>query len=259
MFAFLSSSSTGTTLALHASGAYPWLICGRYTNTLGPEEISKQLGEPLGVKVRESAGTRRYNIAPTQEVLAIVAPDGQPQARMLRWGLIPPWAKDLKVGYKMINARMESVASKPAYRALIPQASHRALQIADGYFEWQKPERPGEPRQPFYFQLDGGVPFAFAALWTAAHIDEKRIESITTLTCDSASNHVVAAIHDRMPVILADPDVQRAWLDPSVGAAEALELCGTLRAGRMTAQPANPAVNKAGGVEGPELLIAPAD
>ncbi len=234
-------------------------MCGRYTNTLGPEEIGKRLGEPLDVKVRESAGTRRYNIAPTQEVLAIVAPDGHTQARLLRWGLIPPWAKDLKVGYKMINARMESVTSKPSYRALIPNASHRALQIADGYFEWQKPERPGELRQPFYFQVDGGVPFAFAALWTAAHIEGERIESITTLTCDSSSNHVVAAIHDRMPVILADRELMQAWLDPSLGAAEALELCGALPADRMTAQPANPAVNKAGGVEGPELLVAPAD
>lgn len=259
MFASVSSSSTGTTLALHASGAYPWAVCGRYTNTLGPEEIGKQLGEPLGVKVRESAGTRRYNIAPTQEVLAIVAPDGQPQARMLRWGLIPPWAKDLKIGYRTINARMESVASKPSYRALIPKASHRALQIADGYFEWIKPEKRGEPRQPFYFQLDGGIPFAFAALWGAAHIKGKRIESCTVLTCDSSSNHVVAAIHDRMPVILAGRDAQHAWLDPSLGAGEALELCGALPADRMTAQPANPAVNKAGGVEGPGLLIVPAD
>jgi len=90
------------------------------------------------------------------------------------------------------------------------------------------------------------------------NIEEKRIESITTLTCDSSSNHIVAAIHDRMPVILADPDVQRAWLDPSVGAAEALELCWRLPADRMRTQPANPAVNKAGGVEGPELLSVPA-
>jgi len=258
MFAPSSRVTTSTTFAPHTSGAYPWAVCGRYTNTLGPEEIGKQLGEPLGVKVRESAGTRRYNIAPTQEVLAIVAPDGQPQTRMLRWGLIPPWAKDLKIGYKTINARMESVASKPAYRALIPKASHRALQIADGYFEWIKPEKRGEPRQPFYFQLDGGVPFAFAALWTAAHIEGEHIESCTVLTCDSSSNHVVATIHDRMPVILADLDVMRAWLDPSVGAAEALELCGALPASRMSARPANPAVNKAGGVEGPGLLVVPA-
>ena len=96
--------------------------------------------------------------------LAIVAPRGEPQARLLRWGLIPPWAKDVKGAYKMINARIETVTSTPAYRELIPRGSRRALQIADGYFEWLKPERRGEPRQPFFFQVDGGVPFAFAAI-----------------------------------------------------------------------------------------------
>jgi putative SOS response-associated peptidase YedK len=153
-------------------------MCGRYTNTLGPDEIGKR----FGVAVTETTGTRRWNIAPTQQVLAIVAPDGRPEARLLRWGLIPRWADDLKTGYKMINARMETVTSKPSYRDLIPNASHRALQIADGYFEWQRPERRGEPRQPFYFQVDGGIPFAFAALWTEANIGGRQIQSITLLT-----------------------------------------------------------------------------
>ena len=225
-------------------------MCGRYTNTAGPDEIGAQ----LGVKIPSNRGTRRYNIAPTQEVLAIVSPDGEPEARQLRWGLIPPWAKDLKSGYKMINARMETVATKPSFRALIPKSSRRALQVADGYFEWLKPERRGEPRQPFYFQLDGGVPFAFAALWSPATIDGERIESVTLLTCDSAPNHVVAAIHNRMPVILADRESQRAWLDPALGTEEALALCGALPEGRLSARPANPAVNMVGGDEGPELL-----
>ena len=88
----------------------------------------------------------------------------------------------------MINARVETVASRPAYRELIPTSSRRALQIADGYFEWLKPERSSEPRQPFDFQLDGGVPFAFAALWTPANINGEHIESVVLLTCDSASN-----------------------------------------------------------------------
>jgi putative SOS response-associated peptidase YedK len=229
-------------------------MCGRYTNTAGVEELNARFKVPIP----SETGTRRFNVAPTEEVLAIVAPKGEPEARLLRWGLIPPWAKDLKGASKMINARMETVASTAAYRGLIPKGSRRALQIADGYFEWLKPEKRGEPRQPFFFQVDEGIPFAFAALWTPAKIDGEWIESVTLLTRDSAPNRVAAAIHGRMPVILADRDSQLAWLDRRLGAGEALELCAALDDVRLSAVPANPALNKAGdAVEGPELLQAP--
>jgi putative SOS response-associated peptidase YedK len=231
-------------------------MCGRYTNTAGPEELNDRFRVPIA----SDAGTRRFNIAPTEEVLAIVSPKGEAQARLLRWGLIPPWAKDLKGSAKMINARMETVASSPAYRSLIPKGSRRALQIADGYFEWLKPEKRSEPRQPFYFQVDGGVPFAFAALWTPAKVAGEWVASTAMLTCESAPNRVASAIHGRMPVILADRDAQQAWLDPALGTEEALELCGALPTERLSAQPANPAVNKAGELEleGPQLLALPA-
>jgi putative SOS response-associated peptidase YedK len=229
-------------------------MCGRYTNTAGPEELNDRFRVPI----EGAEGTHRFNIAPTEEVLAILAPKGEPEAELLRWGLIPHWAKDLKGGARMINARMETVASKPAFRELVPKSSRRALQIADGYYEWLKPEKRSEPRQPFYFQVDGGIPFAFAALWTPAKIEGEWIRSITLLTCDAAPNRIAAPIHDRMPVILADAGAQRAWLDPSLGAEEALALCGALPTGRLSAQAANPAVNKAGGEEGPQLLLAPA-
>jgi putative SOS response-associated peptidase YedK len=229
-------------------------MCGRYTNTAGPEELNDRFRVPI----MGEAGTHRYNIAPTEEVLAIVSPKDEPHARMLRWGLVPHWAKDLKGSAKMINARMETIATTPAYRNLIGKASRRALQLADGYFEWLKPERRGEPRQPFYFQLEGGVPFAFAAVWTPAKIDGEWIASVSLLTCDSSANRIAAPIHGRMPVILADADAQRAWLDPALGAREALALCGPLASERLTARAANPAVNKVvEGVEGPELLFAP--
>jgi putative SOS response-associated peptidase YedK len=196
-------------------------------------------------------------------VLAIVAPKGEPEARLLRWGLVPSWSHDPKGQALMINARMETVTSRPAYRRLIPRAQRRALQLADGYFEWLKPENRGERskaggRQPFFFQVDGGVPFAFAALWTPAHVDGGWLHSVALLTCDAAPNPMAAAIHDRMPVILADREAQLAWLDPALGAEEALELCGALPAERLSAQPANPAVNRVVDVvEGPELLVAP--
>jgi putative SOS response-associated peptidase YedK len=227
-------------------------MCGRYTNTVGPEELNEHFGVPmLGAQ-----GTRRFNIAPTEQVLALVAPKGEPQARMLRWGLIPHWAKDLRVGSRMINARMETASTSTAYGPLLAKGSRRALQIADGYYEWLKAEQRAQPRQPFLFRLDGGVPFAFAALWTSARIEGRHVESVTLLTCEAASNRVAAAVHDRMPVILADRDAQRAWLEPGLDAQDALALCGPLPSERLSASPANPAVNKAG-IEGPELILAP--
>jgi putative SOS response-associated peptidase YedK len=230
-------------------------VCGRYTNTKRPQEIDDRLGIP----VHEIEGTERYNIAPTEQVLAVVAANGTPETRLLRWGLVPHWATDLKGAAKMINARSETVASRAAYRSLIPHSTRRALMIADGYFEWLKPERRSEPRQPFYFQVDGGELFAFAGLWTPARIAGEHIESVTMLTCGVDGNPVAAAIHDRMPVILADRDARSAWLDPALGAEDVLELCHPLPPARLSARPANPAVNRAGtGIEGPELLSAPA-
>jgi putative SOS response-associated peptidase YedK len=231
-------------------------MCGRYTNTAGPEELNDRFRVPIP----SAEGTRRFNIAPTENVLAVVAPKGRPEARILRWGLVPSWAQDVKGQALMINARMETVATRPAYRKLIPNGSRRALQIADGYFEWLKPEKRSEPRQPFFFQVDGGIPFAFAAVWTPAKVGDTWIESIALLTCDSAANRIAAPIHDRMPVMLADADAQRAWLDPALGAEDALALCGALPTERLSARAANPAVNKAGELdaEGPELLEAPA-
>ncbi len=229
-------------------------MCGRYTNTAGVQELNERFKVPFPGE----AGMHRYNVAPTEEVLAIVAPNGAPEARLLRWGLVPTWAEDVKIGNRMINAKMETVTERPAFRNLIGKGSRRALQIADGYYEWLKPERRDQPRQPFLFRVDGGAPFAFAALWTPAKIAGEWIESVVLLTCESASNPVAAAIHDRMPVVLADGDAQRAWLDGALDAEEALALCGPLPASRLSAAPANPALNKPGAAEeGPELLRAP--
>jgi putative SOS response-associated peptidase YedK len=230
-------------------------MCGRYTNTAGPEELNDRFRVPIGT----TEGTGRYNVAPTEQVLAIVRPDGEdaPRAELMRWGLVPSWATSVK-GPLMINARMETVAEKPAYRRLVGRGQRRALQLADGYYEWLKPEHRAQPRQPFHFQVDGGVPFAFAALWTPAKVEGEWLHSIALLTCDSAPNPVAAAIHDRMPVILADEEAQRAWLDPALGAEEALALCGPLPSERLSAHPANPAVNNVHtAVEGPGLLVAP--
>ena len=229
-------------------------MCGRYTNTSGPEELNDRFRVPI----TGPEGTHRYNIAPTEQVLAIIERKGEEKAELMRWGLVPSWASEIKGNPLMINARMESVTSTPAYKRLIPRGERRALQLADGYYEWLKPEKRGEPRQPFLFRVDGGVPFAFASLWTPAKVDGEWLHSITLLTCDAAPNRVAAAIHDRMPVILPDRDAQQAWLSPDVGAEEALALCGALPTERLSAHPANPAVNKVDpDHEGPELLYPP--
>src|SRR5207302_776303 len=177
-----SGSGTRTERAPALAPPILRLVCGRYTNTAGVQELNERFKVPIAGE----AGTRRFNIAPTEEVLAIVSPKGQPEARLLRWGLIPAWATSAKEAYKMINARVESVATRPAYRDLIPRAARRALQ-------------------------------------------------------------------------LADEDAQRAWLDHALEVEEALELCAPLPQERLSAAPANPALNKPGQQpEGPELLVAPA-
>jgi putative SOS response-associated peptidase YedK len=211
------------------------------------------------VRIPFSEGSRRYNIAPTQTIIAIVrGEDGAPQARAMRWGLIPPWAKDAKVAYRMINARSETADEKGAYKRLLATADRRALLLADGFYEWLRSEDRKQPRVPFRFTLADGAPFAFAGLWTPGTLDGERIESATILT--TAPNALVAAVHDRMPVILAGPDAERAWLSPELDALAAKALCVPLAGELMSVTPANPMVNKVGGdvPEGPELLaVAP--
>jgi putative SOS response-associated peptidase YedK len=235
-------------------------MCGRFTNTLGPDEIGRQLGA-LGVAIRERTGTGTYNIAPTDPVLSVVGNNG-PQAKILRWGLIPTYAKTIKTPRPWINAKVEGIRSKGSYLGVTPDAKHRALIIADGFYEWPKPEDKDAKRKlkpaPFRFTVDDGKAFAFAALWaTARHVENGPIESCTMLTCDATDNKIVAPIHDRMPVILAHIDHMKAWLDPTVSTDEALTLCTPLSANRMSATLASKAVNNVNIPEGPELLIAP--
>ena len=230
-------------------------MCGRYTNTLSRGDMI----EHFRTNIATDLGSGRFNIAPTEDILAIVrAGQGEPEARVVRWGLVPWWSKDLKGAARMINARTETVARKPAFRELIATAEGRALIPADGWFEWLRAEDPREPRQPFRFTVDDGGPFAFAGLWTHAKIDGERVETATILTCSAADNPVAAPIHDRMPVVLGDRDSERAWLSDGLDGSAALALCGPLPAERLRVAPANPRVNKSGlDDEGPDLLVAP--
>ena len=229
-------------------------MCGRYTVTADPGALERR----FGVVIPFSEGTRRYNVAPTEPVLAIVrGEDGDDRARLLRWGLVPRFAKDLKIGSRMINARSETAAGRKVFGELLASADRRALVVADGFFEWLRSEDPRQPRQPFHITVDDGGPFALAGLWTRSRVGGELVESVTILT--TGANATVAPLHDRMPVILPDRDSERAWLSPAVDTAAAIAICAPLAAERVHATPANPAVNKAGvpEAEGPQLLRAP--
>lgn len=225
---------------------------------------------PRGGKAPPGLG--RFNVAPTQEILVVRAdPDperaaaGAREARLMRWGLVPRWAKDLKVGYRMINAKAENLTSSRAYGPLVGKFRHRCLIVADGFYEWMKAEDPKQPRQPWRFTVDGGEPFAFAGICTRKEWDDPEdrgyddgwLYSATIVT--TTPNAVVAPVHDRMPAILPGPEAEAAWLDPRLSAEDAVAMCGPLDPARMAGAPANPKLNKVGkGMEeGPELLVAP--
>lgn len=265
-------------------------MCGRFTVTAKNAkqiadhfqvELEKALernrsGEappPAKERVKKVEGALgRFNVAPTQEVLTVrSSPDpeeavrGEREARLMRWGLVPRWAKDLKVGYRMINAKAENLQSSRAYSPLVGKFRHRCLIVADGFYEWMKAEDPKQPRQPWRFTADGGELFAFAGLCTRKEwedpedrgFDDGWLYSCTIVT--TTPNDVVAKVHDRMPVILPDAEAEAAWLRPDLELEEAVAMCGPLDAARMQGAPANPKLNKVGkgSEEGPELLVAP--
>ena len=184
----------------------------------------------------------RYNIPPMQQVLAVRQPEQGSKRELvaLRWGLIPVWAKDAKIGYSTINARGDTVAEKPAFRSAFKK--RRCLILADGYYEWLKDSKD---KQPFLYEIDGGEPFAFAGLWEwwpgSKGEKQEPIESCTIITTDA--NKLCSKIHDRMPVIL-NPDDYDCWLDPACDDRGRLEkLIKPFPVKSMTARPVNTYVN----------------
>lgn len=180
-------------------------MCGRFTLRTNSASLVEQFGCELPCEL-----PLRYNIAPTQSVATVRSgpEDASRQWQMVRWGLIPSWAKDASMGSRMINARAESVADKPAFRTALRR--RRCLVPADGYYEWQK---TGKGKQPYYIRLHDERPFAMAGLWERWTNPEtgEPIETCTIITTEA--NALTRPIHDRMPVILnaADYDL---WLDP---------------------------------------------
>lgn len=191
-------------------------MCGRFSQYHAVEAIAEafQVDEIIDLP-------HRYNIAPSQPVAAIVQlPDSdRRKLKWLRWGLIPSWAKDPAIGYKLINARAETASEKPSFRSAFKH--RRCLIPSDGFYEWQRLEGSKTKKQPYYFSLKDNNPFAFAGLWERWESKEGDIvETCTILTTEA--NELVSPIHDRMPVILHPKDYA-LWLDPNFTSSDSLQ------------------------------------
>lgn len=230
-------------------------MCGRYTLS-APDPAVIRARFPVGESV---AVATRYNVAPGDEVLAVTTDrQGAPRGELLRWGLVPSWASSPQTGLKMINARVETVAARPAYRRAFER--FRCLIIADGFYEWRA--LPNGYKQPHHIARADDKPFAFAGLWSVwranerpgLHADgEPALRSCAILT--TAANATVAPLHDRMPVILA-AEHERAWLDPSTSAMALRPLLCGVAAHELAVRPVGTAVNDAR-YDGPECLSPP--
>jgi putative SOS response-associated peptidase YedK len=191
-------------------------MCGRFTQASDSEIIVRVFDLPEKPELAP-----RYNIAPTQDVAAVRAAEvGGRELVHLHWGLIPSWAKERAMGARMINARAETLAEKPAFRSAF--RARRCLIVADGFYEWQK---LGTRKQPHFIGFKDGRPFAFAGLWERWQGEgSEAVESCTIVTTEA--NELLAPIHDRMPVIL-DPVDFALWIDS--GAKDREKLAGLLK------------------------------
>ena len=208
-------------------------MCGRFTLTLNPD-VLREVFELDSVPAELAP---RYNIAPTQPVAAVLTSDGGRKLELLRWGLIPSWASDPKIGNRMINARGETLAQKPSFRTALKK--RRCLIVADGFYEWKK---EGKTKTPMFIQLKDGRPFAFAGLWEAwKSPDDTWIKSCAIITTEP--NSLMEKIHDRMPVILP-PKAYGLWLTPGeLPAEKTLPLLKPFAASQMKAVAVSTLVN----------------
>lgn len=209
-------------------------MCGRFSQTASPEVIAQQfaLDDPPLFKPR-------YNIAPSQPIAAIrINPDTTTRKLvMLRWGLIPSWAKDPKIGNQCINAKAETVAEKPSFRSAFKK--RRCLVVATGFYEWQV---QGRTKQPMWIGLRNNRPFAYAGLWERwTPAEGEPLETCTIITTEP--NELMQSIHNRMPAILA-PASYDQWLDPTFQQAEPLKaLLRPYSSEELTAYPVSTLVN----------------
>jgi len=218
-------------------------MCGRFTLTQ-PASIAAKFGLDNFAPIEPEFYAPRFNVAPTQRIVVIPTSDLQRVARTMRWGLIPYWAKDAKIGSGLINARAEGIATKPAFRSAFK--SKRCLIPADGFYEWQQTPRG---KQPYRITLRSNEMFAFAGLWDRWRTPEgETIESCCVVTCEP--NRLAALFHDRMPVIIAPADYDK-WLFGKPD--QALPLLRPYPAEEMRAYPVGAGVNRPAN-DTPELI-----
>lgn len=239
-------------------------MCGRYAATKDPGALAEEFE---AIATPECAWSPDYNVAPTKPVPIVVQRDldGHP-ARTLevaRWGLVPSWAKDDSIAARMINARIETAATKPSFRAAF--ARRRCLVPAEGYYEWYTPHEPGAPRgvtgrvvkQPFFIHPSDGSSLAMAGLyeWWRDPARPEAADDAWRLTCTILTTEAspdLSRIHDRMPVVL-DRESWSAWLDPATGAEEAFSLADRSTSVTLAAYPVSTRVNNVRN-NGPELV-----
>jgi len=186
-------------------------MCGRFELHSAFEIIARLFGLSGNIGMVPTG----FNIAPGRDIAIIVKVGGKNELAVCRWGFVPSWGKDLKEGYKMINARAETVAEKPSFQQAFSR--HRCLVVADGFYEWKK---VGGKKMPVYVHLKNGKPFGMAGLynlWTSP--EGKQVCTSTIITTEA--NGIVRPFHDRMPAI-TPPDKFDLWLDPSVHEKEKL-------------------------------------
>ena len=208
-------------------------MCGRFTLTLDPGELQELLELGPFVHIVQP----RYNIAPSQPI-PIVKDSQKREVELYRWGLVPSWADDPKIGYRMINARSETAHEKPSFRAAFKR--RRCLILADGFFEWHA-EQKGAQKTPYLFKLKNDNPFTFAGLyehWQAPEGGE--LHTCTILTCPP--NDLVKDYHNRMPVMLGD-ETRWAWLEEDQDENVLLDLLTPYPAEEMKCYPVSRAVN----------------
>ena len=209
-------------------------MCGRYL-LISPVEAMRRYFDVGGLMNLPP----RYNIAPTQDAPVVrLDQEGRRELIQMRWGLVPPWAKDLSMGARCINARSESVAEKPAFRDAFRR--RRCLVPTDGFFEWQK---QGKSRQPWWIGPTGGGSMALAGLWERWRApDGSVVRTYAVITTEA--NDLVAPLHDRMPVAVA-PEEFAPWLDPETPPERLQEMLRPFPSERMSAHPVSRRLNDA--------------
>jgi putative SOS response-associated peptidase YedK len=220
-------------------------MCGRVASYFTWKQI-KALAEPFWMPNASSDPEPSWNVAPTQQAPIIRITDGKPDCIHARWGLVPFWANDLKIGARMINARSETVAEKPAFRSAFK--SRRCIVPISGFYEWQKQD--DGTKVPHFITRADGNPMLLAGLWEHWDKSDEPVESFTIITTDA--NGFMSSIHDRMPAIL-EPEQVSAWLHSQNSATNAHTLLSPAADGILEAHPVSMQVNSPRH-NGPELI-----